>query len=201
MPFEITPYANDAARTSRLPNPTPGQAVFMLDTGNVLFYYGAQLGWCPAWNLAWGEQAYAEITTASAVVGTLPSDPLTIAGLSVTFTPKTGRQYAVEFEGSVVSNANADALVIYIDTADVSLAGCGTSRLHFASASKAITLNGIAPDVLRFLKRFTHGPTPLTFTVAAAQLIGSNGQVFANACGVSAVRILDVGPAAAPTYR
>lgn len=198
----ISAFANAAARDSQIEAPAIGQGVFLVDSGSVLFYYGPSLGWLPEWNQPWGEQGrYAEITTASATINA-PAAPTTIAGLSVVVNPVAGRQYMAEFDGSVVSNANGDLIVVYIDTSHAEIAGCGTSLLHFASASQAITLAGTAPDVLRFSKRWVSTDNSQhTFTVSAGQLTGSLGQVYGNACQSSALRVVDIGPAANPIYR
>lgn len=192
------PVANAAARDSLFPHPTRGQSVFQIDTGEVLFWYGAN-GWRPAWNSPWGSQAYAEITTASAVIALLPNT-IPVAGLSVTFNPLAGREYVAEFDGGLVSNANGDFIAVYIDMDDPALIGCGTANYHYASESKAITLTGSAPDVLRFSKRFTSTRPSLIVNISAGQIIGTLGQIYANACGVSSIKVTDIGPSGPPTY-
>jgi hypothetical protein len=85
-----------------------------------------------AWNQAWGEVAYAEITSNSASFTAIAD----VSGLSAAFTAIAGRKYRTTFNGDVASTVAGD--VILITVADAANAGKAraTGRLGATSVSE-----------------------------------------------------------------
>ena len=71
-------------------NPYVGMQIFETDTGRVLYYYGASLGWRPNWGLSWGEISGVSYTTDFSTASATPVD----TGASTTAVQVIpGRQY------------------------------------------------------------------------------------------------------------
>lgn len=97
---------------NRPPNPFKGQTIIEADTGNLMIYYGATLGWKPPWNLPWGELAYSIVpsTGSYCYVGA----PLTNASsrtnpTNVGFTVNLikNRKYLLEIDAYTYNNASS----------------------------------------------------------------------------------------------
>lgn len=64
-----------------------GMTIYETDTARMLVYAAATATWQPPWNMPWGLQGYATLTSASSAVSAI-----TDAGLSVTWTAVANRR-------------------------------------------------------------------------------------------------------------
>lgn len=197
-------FENAAARDSRLPSPTIGQQVMLADTGEVLYWYGAYIGWRHAWNIEWGVQGYAEITSNSATLPANASKTAPTAGLSIAFTPLVNRQYRFDFDGLISSTVNGDEIIVNANADQPINTTTGISSTPTYGAQIFIVQQtGVSGDAARFGWRFTalHA-TPTLFYVTATQINGTGACVLvANGNGVTAIRIVDLGPTGPPQYQ
>jgi hypothetical protein len=200
-----TTFVNAAARDSNIPHPTIGQDVFLVDTGSHLFYYGANLGWQQAWNTAWGERAYAEITANTATLTPYGSKD-TIPGLSFNVVPLINRQYQFEFDGLVSSSVNGDLISVTVHTInDVIITPGVHPSDSIGEETFKVSMSPSAGDPARFAWRFTYNGTPrsapVPFALSATQLFGTGACVLvANHNGITRIRVVDLGPTGNPVY-
>lgn len=204
MPDNYLVVANAAARDSRIPHPTPGQSVMLIDTGDVLYWYGPSIGWRQAWNTQWGMVGYAEITANSATLPTSGPKTSPTAGLVIPYTPLVNRQYRFEFDGLVSSSVNGDEIVVNAnaDQPINTTTGLSASPTYGAQVF-TVQQSGVAGDSARFSWEFTvlHS-LPTLFYVCATQINGTGACVLVgNANGVTAIRIIDLGKTGPPQYR
>jgi hypothetical protein len=198
-------YINAAARDSNIPHPTIGQDVFLVSTGEHLFWYGAYLGWHPAWNSQWGEQAYAEITANTATLPTSGGSTVPVPGLSIPFAPLPNRQYELEFDGLVSSTVNTDEIAItaHADNDIILTVGTHTAG-SIGQQSFVVQQTGVSGDAARFAWRFTFAGTIIAqtnFSVSAYRVNGTGNCVLvASSNGITRLRILDLGPTGSPIY-
>lgn len=89
----IPVFTDAAARTAGIPSPVRGMMCFMLDTGKLLWYYGATTGWQPPWGDPWGQM---DISSGTAAAGTSSGTTETSILASDSFTvPAANRNYEV----------------------------------------------------------------------------------------------------------
>jgi hypothetical protein len=197
----ISIFDSAADRDSRLVAPYRGQAVILRDTGALLIYYSAKIGWQAPWNLPWGEIAYTETLVAASTFPVAdpggPGAPI----LAVTFTPVVNRIYRVQFEGFIVSNTGGILAATPPDLVDLQIRRSGiTSRTVTTIADYA------TDDLLAFTnRRIRFSARDVTYTPGASTtytLFGSCtvGPATINAASTApaSLRVVDVGPYADP---
>lgn len=190
--------ADAAARDSRIPHPTPGQAVMLISTGEVLYWYGGAIGWQPPWNTAWGI-ATPDVSISSPV--TITQTALTAAlqtplpGLQLArFDPIPGRRYEAVFDGVVTSNAPGDIIQVVIQNQGIGEVG------FFQTVAVSVTNPATAPTPVRFAIRYGKLGLGELISVAAIQISGTGGLVYADANYGSRLMLNDIGSKAAPVY-
>jgi hypothetical protein len=84
-------FASASARASVVTSPERGMTTFLADTGAEEVYYGSTTGWRPAWNRAWGQIGYVEVTTGQTGI-TSQAD---VTSLTLTWAALANRRYRI----------------------------------------------------------------------------------------------------------
>lgn len=215
MPVVPTPsiatFATAAIRDAVLPKPSLGQDCLLLDSGNVLYYYGPKVGWTPAWNAPWGALVDAGITNNVNVsapgsgTGAHPFNYPPIAGLTSTFTPVYNRRYEFVFDGSFTSGADTDIVQLGIVLTNLRSGVQSDASSTWPAGSAILT----APFPARLKWRLGDAAVdgafvlplesvPHQINMIAVQISGSGGAVVGNAQYASALAAYDIGPIGPP---
>lgn len=200
----VETFVSAAARDTAMPTPRIGQGVFLLDSGSVLFYYGAHIGWRPPWNTAWGEIATAALPGNSS---TLPAyDGAPVDNLSLSPSLLANRQYECIFDGLATSTVDNEIVVVTVHAQNGTVthtdwAGAYPDPTLVFSQAFFVVMTSSAAIAARYSTRFTWSPdvgVPFFF-VTGSNLTGfGNAQLTANKNGQTKLRIIDLGPAGNP---
>lgn len=195
-------FESATARDSRWPFPTIGQSCVLVDTGEVLFWYGAHLGWCKPWNMPWGEVERASIA-ANVAINVLGAKDNRIAGLILTWVPTVHRQYDMIMDLGVTTATNGD----FIDVG-INLYSPDGSLFTTTQEEVTITDAGFASDPVRSVLHLPSNALiqwgqPYQVAVAANQngvTVPTSAFVVSNSNHIASLVIEDRGPLAAPVY-
>lgn len=87
----VNNFASAAARNAAIPSPVVGQTCVTVISGIPTFqvYASVTSGWCPPWNMPWGQVAYVSVTSTQSGITTLAD----VTSATVTFTAVANRNY------------------------------------------------------------------------------------------------------------
>jgi hypothetical protein len=205
MSIEVPSYAvfeTAGARDTALPHPTRGQAAFLLDTGEVGYYYGGALGWRPAWNTAWGHVGM--VTAVQAYQTGALQQMVRFPDLAVPFTPVQGRYYRAEFWANVDSGADGDIVEVDLSFFVSDSEFPNWQVMPGFQAAQKTEMTGTSPTPLydfRVLSDVAEDDSwalpagvPGAFILGAEQVSGTGGQLLND----TTIKVSDIGPRTSP---
>lgn len=205
----ITVFANAASRDAVVLHPTIGQAVFLIDSGSVLYYFGPSLGWRPPWGIAWGVVARTVDTTVGAMATPAGSGEYLVPTMATQLVAIPGRKYRISVNVMVNQGTTAANGYVLLRVYD----GAPSNGIRLGQPSYPFTVPASGLFVLaEFDLETTLAPAPggglthtLNVTFASPDPSGNGGNLGGLASGIDQfvqyVTVNDVGPAANPIYR
>ena len=177
-------YPNAATRDADLTGHTAadllGQVVVLTDTGAVLVYASALLGWRPPWNLPWGRLTHSMAAVQALWVSGNTQTLIVNASLGIV----AGRQYRVDYAVNMFATQDGWVDLVMISTTQRQnvLTDSARSRLGYPFAGMGLV---VAPAT-----------QTASFGIYTGGPLNAGG---ADANHMSTWSVSDVGPAANPT--
>ncbi len=209
-------FESAASRDRAIPHPKRGQSVLLLDTGEVLYYYGSVYGWNKPWNTPWGVVGSATLGTSVPAQINPATDYSLInwgaSGLVAPFHAYPNRIYEVELRAQVYTTQGVDNLV------QVLAAYFPANTVHLMSGSwqqftQRPQVNGYVENVasatgailsLTVARRF--GPNENNtlpvgdgeFAIGAVQSVGTGAFIWSDYRFDTSITVRDLGPSGNP---
>lgn len=122
--------------STRPSNPYIGEVILETDTGNLLSYWDATIGWRAPWNIPLGRIAYSEAVVDQTGIGASDTD---LTSLTLTPSAQNGRIFLFQFQGrftSTVTSLVEASLVFGLNTLSMK-----TSRTFTGAETRTLRIS------------------------------------------------------------
>lgn len=194
-------FASAVERDASLTSPRFGATCLLKNTGELLIYYGAGIGWRPPWNTAWGEAGAVALPSHP----TLATNTRAAVGLTLSFTPVLNRKYRLVLTATFAYDflSTTASLALYVAS------GEWDSYVAKSRVRTGVLVSDLDNrSIITMQRPLTEGTAPLRagratvlvvlYYVDTSSVASSDGFYGSDTGDDTSLRIYDVGPNGGP---